>query len=237
MANWQPDSALNDGFASNQQILAEESARAFMAKVYRWMFAGLAVTAATAFFVARSDALLSAVLPIRNVLFFAQIGVVLAFSFLAHKVSGAVAATLFLAYSLLTGLTFSVLFLVYTQGSVAGAFGAAGAMFGAMSLYGTITKKDLSSWSSFLFMGLIGIVIAGLVNIFLASSAVSFVISCAAVVIFTGLTAYDTQKLRQYHAASGYSSSTSLAVSGALTLYLDFINLFIALLRLFGRRR
>jgi hypothetical protein len=106
-----------------------------------------------------------------------------------------------------------------------------------MSVYGTVTKKDLTSWGSFLFMGLIGVVIAGLINIFLRNDMMGFVISCVSVVVFTGLTAYDTQKLRQMHATTGFSSAMSVSIIGALTLYLDFINLFLALLRLFGRRR
>ena len=113
-----------------------------------------------------------------------------------------------------------------------------GGTFFALSLYGTITKKDLSSWGTFLFMGLIGIIIAGLVNLFVQSAAVSFIASCAAVLVFAGLTAYDTQKLRQMHyQLAGQSSTGTLAVSGALTLYLDFINLFLAILRLTGSRR
>src|SRR5207253_226313 len=130
-----------------------------------------------------------------------------------------------------------VLFMVYTQTSIGSVFGITSVMFGAMSVYATVTKKDLSSWGGFLFMGLIGLIVASVVNIFLASPAVSWIASCAGVVIFAGLTAYDTQKLRQIHASSGYSSAGSLAIQGALVLYLDFINLMIYLLRLFGRRR
>jgi len=130
-----------------------------------------------------------------------------------------------------------VLFVVYQLGSVASAFAITAGTFAAMSVYGTVTKKDLSSWGTFLFMGLVGILIAGLVNIFVGSAMLDFIRSCAAVLIFAGLTAYDTQKLRAFHASSGYSSAASLAISGALTLYLDFINLFLNLLRLMGRRR
>lgn len=110
-------------------------------------------------------------------------------------------------------------------------------MFGALSVYGTVTKKDLSAWATFLFMGLIGVLVAGVVNIFLQSNFLGFVMSCAAVVVFAGLTAYDTQKLREMHASSGYASAGSLAINGALVLYLDFINLFLNILRLFGSRR
>lgn len=132
-------------------------------------------------------------------------------------------------------MTLSIVLLAYTGTSVALAFFATAGTFAAMSVYGTVTKRDLSSWSSFLFMGLIGIVIAGLVNIFLRSSMMSFVISCAGVLVFTGLTAYDTQKLRALARAGG--GTGSVAVNGALALYLDFVNLFLMLLRLLGGRR
>jgi hypothetical protein len=137
----------------------------------------------------------------------------------------------------LNGLTFSVIFLVYELGSISSAFVITAGTFGAMSVYGTVTKKDLSGWGSFLLMGLIGIIIAGIVNIFLQSDFLGFVKSCAGVVIFAGLTAYDTQKLRTHHANSGFSSELSLSVTGALMLYLDFVNLFLHILRLIGRRR
>ena len=157
---------------------------------------------------------------------------------MAHRLSGAVAAALFVGYSALTGLTLSFIFLAYTQGSIGQrVLDDRRAPSAAMSAYGTITKKDLSAWRTFLFMGLVGVVLAGVVQIFVRSSALSFVTACASVLVFAGLTAYDTQKLRQMHAASGYSSAASLSVVGALNLYLDFINLFLALLRLFGRRR
>jgi FtsH-binding integral membrane protein len=223
--------------SSSRQILAEESARAFMARVYQWMVAGLAVTGATAFAVAHSEAALSVVLPLTLPLSIVTLIMVFGFSFLAPKVSTPVAAAMFLGYSLMNGLIFSVLFLVYAQTSIYMAFGITAATFGAMSVYGTVTKKDLSSWGSFLFMGLFGIIIASVVNLFMHSSGLSWVVSCAAVVIFTGLTAYDTQKLRAIHASSGYASAGTLAINGALILYLDFINLMLALLRLLGRRR
>ena len=121
--------------------------------------------------------------------------------------------------------------------TLAEAFAISAGTFGAMSLYGTVTKKDLSGWGSFLMMGLVGIIIAGIVNIFVQSDMLGFVKSCAAVLIFAGLTAYDTQKLRQFHAQSGFSSAMSLSISGALMLYLDFVNLFLNILRLLGRRR
>ncbi|MFZ5445532.1 MAG: Bax inhibitor-1/YccA family protein [Myxococcota bacterium] len=222
---------------SASAVLAEESARVFMQRVYWWMAAGLGLTGVVAWTVASSQSLMMAVLPYFKILLIAELGLVFAFSFVQSKVSGAVAAVMYLTYAFLTGLTFSVLFLVYELGSISSAFVITAGTFGAMSVYGTVTKKDLSGWGTFLMMGLIGIIIAGIINIFLQSDMLGFVKSCAAVVIFAGLTAYDTQKLRQFHAYSGYSSALSLSISGALMLYLDFVNLFLNILRLMGRRR
>jgi FtsH-binding integral membrane protein len=218
-------------------VLVEESQRTFMARVYRWMFAALSVTGLTAVYTASNEALFMWAMQNYMVLLLASLGLVFALSFMAQKVSGPVAGAMFIGYSALLGLTLSVIFYVYTTGSIAQAFFVTAGVFGAMSVYGTVTKKDLTSWGTFLFMGLIGVIIAGVVNIFMRSDMLGFVTACASVVIFTGLTAYDTQKLRQYHADSGYSSAMSLSIVGALILYLDFVNLFLALLRLFGRRR
>ncbi|MBL8949261.1 MAG: Bax inhibitor-1/YccA family protein [Myxococcaceae bacterium] len=233
---WETPGAVS-GDVGASQVLAQESANAFMAKVYRWMFAGLALTGVTAFVTASTPALLEVVYPLMWPLLIAELVMVVAFTWMAPKASTAVAAAMFLAYAFLSGLTFSVFFLVYTGGSIAAVFGITSVMFGGMSIYGTVTKKDLSSWGGFLMMGLWGLIIAGIVNIFLQSPAMYFVISAVGVVVFVGLTAYDTQKLRQIHANSGYSSAGSLAIMGALILYLDFINLMIYLLRLFGKRR
>ena len=236
MRNYDPEYSYSPT-GSASQALAEASARTFMQRVYGWMAVGLGLTGAVAFFIAQSNSLMAMVLPLRFPLMLVQLGVVVAFSFIAQKISGPVAGALFLVYALLTGVTFSVLFLVYTQASIASAFFITAGTFGAMSVYGTVTKKDLSGWGSFLMMGLIGIIIAGIVNFFMHSDMMSFIISCATVVVFSGLTAYDTQKLRLYHANSGFSSASSLAITGALMLYLDFVNLFLAILRLMGRRR
>jgi uncharacterized protein len=218
-------------------ILIEESQRTFMSRVYGWMFAGLGLTGVVALLTALNKDLMMQVVQWRLPLLLVQLGVVFALSFLAPRLSGAVAAALFLGYSALTGLTFSVLLYVYTAGSIGQAFLMTAGTFGAMSAYATFTKKDLSGWGTFLFIGLVGVVIASIVQIFVRSDMLGFVMSCAAVVVFAGLTAYDTQKLRQMHAASGYSSAMTVSVVGALTLYLDFINLFLALLRLFGSKR
>lgn len=222
---------------SASSVLAEESARVFMNRVYGWMAFGLFLTGAIAWTVASSEALTNMVLPLFYPLMIAELVVVFAFSAMQSKVSGPVAAVLFILYAALNGLTFSVIFLAYELGSVGLVFGITAGAFAALSVFATVTKKDLSGWRSFLFMGLIGLIIASVVNIFLRSPMVTFVSSCVGVLVFAGLTAYDTQKLRQYHANSGYASAMSLAISGALMLYLDFINLFLMLLRLLGRRR
>lgn len=221
---------------SSTAILHEEATRAFMRQVYLWMSVGLAITGGVAWTVASSQQLMMMVLPWFKVLLIAELGLVFAFSFLQSKVSTAVAGAMYLAYVFLTGLTFSVLFLVYELGSISSAFVITAGTFGALSAYGAMTKKDLSGWGTFLMMGLIGIIIAGIVNIFLQSDMLGFVKSCAGVLIFAGLTAYDTQKLRQLHLSSTGDRS-GLAIAGALMLYLDFVNLFLNLLRLLGRRR
>ncbi len=217
---------------------ADSADRTFFASVYRWMTLGLVVTALVAFVTA--GALASGAIPFNKWVFYglmlAELGLVVAISAMVNRLSAAAAGGLFLLYSALNGATLSIVLLLYTGTSVALAFGVTAGTFGAMSVYGTVTKKDLTSWGSFLMMGLIGVIIAGLVNLFLRSSMMSFVISCASVVVFTGLTAYDTQKLRAY-ARQGGGSVAAAPVAGALTLYLDFINLFLAILRLVGDRR
>ena len=156
-----------------------------------------------------------------------------------NRMAASTARTMFLAYSAVNGLTLSFIFLAYTDTSIASAFFTSAAVFGAMSLYGYTTKKSLASWGSFLFMGLIGIIIASVVNIFIHSEAVYWLVTYAGVLIFVGLTAYDTQKLKLM-ARAGFAdeeAETKAAVIGALALYLDFINLFLLLLRIFGGGR
>ena len=226
---------------ARQQVLvqgASDVERRFMASVYRWMTLGLGLTALVAYAVASSEEAVALILGNRIVFFgliLAELGLVIALSAAAARMSAALAGGLFLVYSALNGATLSIVLLAYTGASVALAFVCTAGTFGAMSVYATVTRKDLSSWGSFLFMGLIGIVIASLVNLFLGSSLVTFVVSCMSVVVFTGLTAYDTQKLRVFARAGG--GTGAVAVNGALSLYLDFVNLFLALLRLFGNRR
>jgi uncharacterized protein len=228
---WQP------ARADVTDVLMQESQRTFMSRVYGWMFAGLLTTGVVALLAASSQQAVMMVAQFRWVFLIAQLGLVFALSGLAPRLSAPVAGALFLVYSVLTGLTFSVLFYVYTGGSIANAFLMSAGTFGAMSVFGAVTKKDLSGWGTFLFMGLIGVVIASVVQIFVQNSMLNFVLGCAGVVLFAGLAAYDTQKLREMHAAVGYKSATSASINGALVLYLDFINLFISLLRLFGDRR
>jgi hypothetical protein len=226
--------------SSSQEVnttLVQESQRAFMSRVYGWMFVGLIVTGAMALVTVTTEPLLNFALSAYIPLMLGELGLVFVLSRLAPKLSGAVAALMFLVYSALTGVTLSVVFLIYTAGSIGQAFLLTAGVFGAMSLYGTITKKDLSAWATFLFMGLVGVILAGVLNIFLHNDGLSFIVACASVVVFSGLTAYDTQKLRKMHATTGYSSAATVSVVGALMLYLDFINLFLALLRLLGRRR
>jgi hypothetical protein len=211
----------------------------FMSAVYRWMAAGLVVTAGVAWLVAGSPGARQAIFGNRLVfwgLIVAQLGLVVVLSAAVNRLSAGVAGLLFVAYSALTGATLSSILLVYTGASIASAFAVTAGTFAAMSVFATVTKRDLSGWSTFLFMGLIGVVIAALVNMFLQSGMLQFVISCAAVVVFTGLTAYDTQKLRRLAAAPG-GLPAAMPVNGALMLYLDFINLFLSLLNLFGGRR
>ena len=202
------------------------------------MGAGLALTALLALMTVSSPALLNAVIGNRLVfygLMLGELGLVFVLSGAIDRLSATTATLLFMGYSALNGVTLSVVFLVYTADSIASTFVITAGMFGAMSAYGYLTRRDLTSWGSFLFMGLIGVVIASLVNIFLHSSAVSWIVSAIGVIVFTGLTAYDTQKIKAM-AATG-AEGRKPAILGALTLYLDFINLFLMLLRLLGNRR
>ena len=211
-----------------------ERERTFIRSVYAWMFGGLLLTAAAAAWVVYSQPMQQLIFgtPLRWVLLIAELGLVFFLSFRITKISAGTAASVFLVFSLLNGLTLSSIFFFYTQGAIYQAFFTAAGMFGAMSIYGMVTKRDLTSWGSFFFMGLIGIVICSIINIFLKSSALGFAVSVIGVFVFLGLTAYDTQKLKAY--ATAPELRENLAVFGALALYLDFINLFLMLLRLFG---
>ncbi len=213
--------------------------RTFVRSVYGWMFGGLLLTAFAAVWVIKSTAMQAIVLhnPIVMIgLIVAEIGIVLALSFGLTRMSPGAAAAAFLVYSFLNGLTLSVIFWAYTGASIFLAFATAAGMFGAMAIYGSVTKRDLTSWGSFFFMGLIGVVIASVVNMFVHSAALNFTVSILGVFIFLGLTAWDNQKLKAMATVTG-PMQENVAIIGALALYLDFLNLFLFLLRLFGDRR
>jgi FtsH-binding integral membrane protein len=225
-------------------IPVEQAVGEFFRRVFLWMAAGLALTGVVAFTVASSPGLIRAIYGNRLVFYvvlFAPLGIVLAMSALQERLNSLTAAGMFLLYAFVNGLTFSFIFLVYTSQSIASVFFISAGMFGALAAYGFMTKRDLSAVGRFMFMGLIGLVIASIVNIFLASDALSWMISVIGVLVFAGLTAYDTQKLRAFALANAHANGTDgvkkVAVFGALNLYLDFINLFLFLLRLFGDRR
>ena len=218
----------------------DERVTAFLSKVYGWMFLGLLVTAGTALGVASSPALIETFI-LNRVLFWililGQLGLVFYLSARVDKMAPATAAGLFILYSAMAGVTSSVIFLLYTGTSIVSAFVIAGGMFGAMAVFGTLTKKSLAGVGQFMFMGLIGLVIASVVNIFLFNDMLSFVISVVGVIVFTGLTAWDAQRLKEMAVALPDGRVGSYAVVGALSLYLDFINLFFFILRLMGGRR
>ena len=218
-------------------------ASVYMRQVYGWMTVGLGLTALVAWYVANTPALVEAIFSnilIPIVLVVAQLGVVIALSAAVHRMSSGMATGLFVGYAALTGVTMASIFVVYPMGSIAKAFMVSAGTFAAMSMYGAMTKRDLTGMGSFLTMGLFGIIIAMVVNLFLKSTMMDFIISCVGVIVFTGLTAYDTQKLREFGMAAPLEDGTAVqrgAILGALTLYLDFINLFLMLLRLFGGNR
>lgn len=214
----------------------------FMVRVYNWMTAGLGITGFMAFYISNSPAMMNIIFgnPITPIaLIITQIGLVFWLATRVMQMSASKATGVFMLYAGLTGITFSAIFMAYTTASIFSTFLVTAGTFGAMSLYGYTTKKDLTSWGSFLFMGLIGIIIASLVNIFMQSSMMHMIITYAGVLIFVGLTAYDTQKIKEMNILGneGTEEDTKEAIRGALTLYLDFINLFLMLLRLMGDRR
>lgn len=226
--------------AASSQAGASSRVALFLRAVYGWMFVGLAVTAAVAWYVASSPAILGAIAGNR-VLFWAvllaPLGLVLWISARIDKLAPTTAAALFLVYSGLTGIMFAFVLLAYTGQSIANVFFVTAGMFGGLALYGTLTKRDLSGVGQFAMMGLIGVVIASIVGIFWQNDMLQFVLSVCGVVVFTALTAYDANRLRAMALALPEGQTGSYAVLGALRLYLDFINLFLFLLRLFGRRR
>lgn len=216
----------------------------FVRSVYNWMGIGLALTAFVALYVSSSESMIRFIFGNRMVFFmliFGELGLVFAISGMINRISAGAATFLFVLYSGLNGLTLSFVFLAYTKTSIASTFFVCAATFIGCSIYGWTTKKNLTSWGGFLFMGLIGIIIASVVNMFLRSSGMSLVISYIGVIVFVGLTAYDTQKLKNMALTQPADLDGSVvrkgAILGALSLYLDFINLFLMLLRIFGSAR
>jgi uncharacterized protein len=216
----------------------------FVRSVYNWMGIGLGLTAFVAFYVSNNETLMRFLFSNRMVFFvliLAELGLVFAISGMINKVSAGTATFLFVFYSGLNGLTLSFIFLAYTRTSIASTFFVCAATFIGCSIYGWTTKKNLTSWGGFLFMGLIGIIIASVVNMFIKSSGMSLIISYIGVIVFVGLTAYDTQKLKNMAltqpAGVDGTAVRKGAILGALSLYLDFINLFLMLLRIFGSAR
>lgn len=211
----------------------------YMVKVYGWMFLALCLTAITAFFIANNDVMKQIVYSNKFVfigLFLAQILLVGFLSLRIQKMNSSTATAVFLGYSMLSGVTFSAVLMSYSTTILALTFGITAGTFGVMTAVGYFTKKDLTSFGRLMFMGLIGIIIASVVNIFLKSPALYWIVSYVGVAVFVGLIAYDTQKIKQYALLENAEDRKKGAIMGALALYLDFINLFLMLLRILGRR-
>ena len=221
-------------------ISVDERVTVFLRAVYGWMCAGLAITAGTAWFVASSPSLVTAIATNRGlfwILIIAQFGIVLLLSARVQKLSASAASGLFVVYSALTGVTLSFVLLAYTGESVASTFLITAGTFGAMALYGTFTRRSLAGVGQFMFMGLIGLLLASFIGIFWQNDGLQFMISLVGVIVFTGLTAWDAQRLKAMALEVDGGMAGQYAVVGALSLYLNFINLFLFLLRFLGGRR
>lgn len=215
--------------------------QSFVARVYAWMCAALVVSAVVALIVASNSAIASAVLENSFLFLGILIGELLLVGYLSlaiKKMSASTASIVFFGYAALNGVTFSLIFLAYTASSIALTFFATASLFGAMSIYGFTTKKDLTSLGSLFFMGLLGLILATVINLFLNNSVIYWITTYAGILIFTGLTAYDAQKIKQMNKAGTSSEdSKKQAIIASLALYLDFINLFLLLIRITGRQR
>ena len=229
-------------YSAEQQLGMSQAFPVLMRKVYVWMALALAITGMTAYYVATSPTILGTILS-NNILFYgliiAELALVIGLSAAITRLSLFTATLMFILYSVVNGATMSFIFLLYEMSSIATVFFITAGTFGAMAVVGYTTKKDLTSMGRILFMGLIGLVIASLVNIFLKSDGMTLVLSYVGVIIFVGLTAWDSQKIKYMlmQAPDVNEGTQKLALLGALTLYLDFINLFLYLLRIFGKRR
>lgn len=258
MANYDPNHTARPMTGAHADAgMIDQGLRSYMLSVYNYMALGLVITGVAAIvmfnFATTSDPSAAAAQlgnqyltsvgvalfasPLKWVVMLAPLGMVFFLSFRVNKMSFGAAQTTFWLFAAVMGISLSWIFLVFAHGSIARVFFITAASFGALSLFGYTTKKDLSAWGSFLFMGLIGIIIASLVNIFIGSSALQFAISVIGVLVFAGLTAYDTQQIKEmYYAGDSRDVAGRKAIMGALRLYLDFINLFLMLLQLFGNR-
>lgn len=242
MSDYNPDYARR-GYGAQSQAEVDAGLRSYMLGIYNYMMLALALTGVVAFGVATyaaSDPAVAQLMfgtPLKWVIMFAPLGMVLWLSFGINSLSASTAQLIFWVYAGLMGLSLSSIFLVYTGESIARTFFITAAAFGALSLYGYTTKTDLTAFGKFLFIGLIGLIIASLVNLFFPSGMLNFVISVAGVFIFAGLTAVDTQKIKEmYYANMDGETMAKASIMGALTLYLDFINMFMFLLNFLGSR-
>lgn len=233
---------------SNQPGLADATkTKSFLSSVFSWMGIALVISAITAYVFGHNMSYMSYLINTESgglsglgyIVMFAPLGMVLLMGFGFNKLSATAMTGIFLLYSIIMGISLSFIFLAYTQSAIYQVFFIAAAMFGTMAVVGYTTKTDLTKMGSLLIMALIGIVIASVVNMFMKSDTMGYVISFIAVIVFTGLTAYDVQKLKNIgeNVEAGTEATAKMSILGALTLYLDFINLFLALLRIFGGRR
>jgi FtsH-binding integral membrane protein len=233
----------NQPYVANESYEARFAVTAVLKNVYLWMTLALAISGLTAMVVAGNAELVARIFATRGtllILFLAQFGLIWAISSRIGTMSFVTATLLFLLYSVITGVTLSSIFLVFTMESLASVFFITAGTFAVVSIYGFVTKKDLSTWRSYLLMGLIGVIIASIVNWFLASEVMYWIVSYVGVAIFVGLTAYDTQKIKVLANQCYMEDSETqnkVALMGAITLYLDFINLFLYILRIFGKRK
>ncbi|MBS1939887.1 MAG: Bax inhibitor-1/YccA family protein [Bacteroidetes bacterium] len=242
LSNLAPETATHPGYVANP-----DDVRAFLGKVFTYMTLALAISGGVAYWFGHDMSLLSRLVDFTTgkmtilgwVVMLAPLALVFVMGGMVNKLSGSALLTVFVAYSALTGASLAFIFLAYTATSIATVFFVTAAVFGLMAVAGYTTKTDLTKLGSILFIGLIGIVIAGLVNMFMHSDTMGYVISVLSVIIFTGLTAYDMQRLKNLGGTvvSGTEMAQKMALMGALSLYLDFLNLFLALLRLFGNRK
>jgi uncharacterized protein len=227
------------GYAQTQSAEIDAGLRTHMQKVYGYMAGGLAITGAISYFVGNNEVLLQAIYgtPLAWVVMFAPLVFAFIFGMRIHAMSSASAQILFWVFAGVMGLSLSYIFAVYTDASIVRTFFISAGTFLAMSLYGYTTKRDLSGMGSFLIMGVFGLILASIVNLFLGSSALEFAISVIGVLLFTGLAAYDTQKVKEFYwEADGHEVATKKSILGAFVLYMDFINLFLFMLRFLGNR-